>query len=50
MVTAEELQDQIASHHENLEEACKGLIALANEHGGSDNITLVLLHYQKEGS
>ncbi|HEU5181960.1 MAG TPA: Stp1/IreP family PP2C-type Ser/Thr phosphatase [Candidatus Polarisedimenticolia bacterium] len=28
----------------NLEEACRGLVALANEHGGWDNVTAVLIH------
>ncbi len=28
----------------NLEEACSGLVALANEHGGWDNVTAVLIH------
>jgi protein phosphatase len=31
------------SSSESLEEACRRLVALANEHGGEDNITAVVI-------
>jgi PPM family protein phosphatase len=42
LVTEEEIAD-IVSKHSNPQEACDKLVALANAHGGSDNITVILL-------
>ena len=42
LVTDEEIMD-IVSKHSNPQEACDKLVALANAHGGSDNITVILL-------
>jgi len=42
LVTEEEIAD-IISKHSNPQEACDKLVALANAHGGSDNITVILL-------
>ncbi len=42
LVTDEEIMD-IISNHSNPQEACDKLVALANAHGGSDNITVILL-------
>ena len=30
------------------ESACRQLVALANEHGGNDNITVIIAHYETE--
>ena len=49
MVSLDELQRGLAAPRRNLDETCKGLIHQANENGGSDNITLVLVHC-REGS
>jgi len=37
---------QIVSQASNIEEACRRLIAVANEHGGEDNITAVLVRIE----
>jgi protein phosphatase len=42
LVTEEEIAD-IISNHSNPQEACDKLVALANAHGGTDNITVILL-------
>jgi len=39
---------EIVSQTANIEEACRKLIALANEHGGEDNITAVLVKIEDE--
>ena len=39
---------EIVSRSPNIEEACRKLIALANEHGGEDNITAVLVKIEAE--
>jgi protein phosphatase len=42
MVSEEEIL-RLVSENENLETACEQLIAAANEHGGMDNVTAVLV-------
>ena len=42
LVTEQEIAD-IVSNHSNPQEACDKLVALANAHGGTDNITVILL-------
>jgi len=44
MVEDSDILKAIQEKGENLEEACRSLVALANGHGGWDNITTVLLH------
>jgi serine/threonine protein phosphatase PrpC len=39
---------EIVSRAPNIEEACRKLIAVANEHGGEDNITAVLVRIVEE--
>lgn len=39
---------EIVSQSPSIEEACRKLIALANEHGGEDNITAVLVRIEEE--
>jgi protein phosphatase len=39
---------EIVSRSANIEDACRKLIALANEHGGEDNITAVLVKIEDE--
>jgi protein phosphatase len=39
---------EIVSRAGNIEEACRRLIAVANEHGGEDNITAVLVRIVEE--
>jgi protein phosphatase len=43
MVSESEIAE-ITMKHQNPQEACDKLVALANTHGGTDNITAVLLH------
>ena len=47
MVSLEELHQALASSRKNLDETCKGLIHQANQNGGIDNITLILIHCGK---
>ncbi len=42
LVSDDEIMD-IVSKHSNPQEACDKLVALANAHGGTDNITVILL-------
>jgi protein phosphatase len=39
---------EIVSKSPSIDEACRRLIALANEHGGEDNITAVLVKIEEE--
>lgn len=47
MIEDSEILD-IVSRAPSIEEACRKLIALANEHGGEDNITAVLVRIEDE--
>jgi PPM family protein phosphatase len=42
MITDNEIQDAVSSS-DTLEQACRRLVAMANEHGGEDNITAVVI-------
>jgi len=48
LVRREEFRDMVADHPE-LSDLCAGLIDLANERGGPDNITVVAAHSEGEG-
>src|SRR5712672_1830406 len=48
LVRREEFRDMVADHPE-LSDLCAGLIDLANERGGPDNITVVVAHFEGEG-
>jgi protein phosphatase len=39
---------EIVQHSSTIDEACRKLIAVANEHGGEDNITAVLVKVEAE--
>jgi serine/threonine protein phosphatase PrpC len=43
LVTKEEIQKIVLENQNNTQNACEHLVALANERGGSDNITVVLV-------
>jgi len=43
MVPDAEILQSVLEHTNDMEEACKGLVSLANEHGGWDNVTVVLI-------
>jgi PPM family protein phosphatase len=47
MLTDEQLRDTITSSSD-IRESCRRLIARANEHGGEDNITAVVIRIEKE--
>src|SRR5882724_6968656 len=47
MIEDSEILD-IVSQSSNIDDACRKLIALANEHGGEDNITAVLVRIEPE--
>jgi serine/threonine protein phosphatase PrpC len=42
MISDEEILD-VVTRHEDPEVACRSLIAMANDHGGEDNITAVVI-------
>ena len=48
LVRREEFSGMVADHRE-LPDLCAGLIDLANERGGPDNITVVAAHFEGEG-
>ena len=43
LVSEEEMHDVLVEHHDDLHAATKALVALANKHGGDDNITVLLI-------
>ena len=43
-LTDEEIRETLEAHPGAPQEACRALVARANEHGGEDNITVVILH------
>ncbi len=45
MVSDPEIRDTVLSCNDDLELACNRLIQKANEHGGTDNVTVVLAQY-----
>jgi protein phosphatase len=47
MIDDEEIL-QVVSQTPNLREACRMLVAMANEHGGEDNITAVVVRVEDE--
>lgn len=51
-LTAHVLDDEIAAEigrHDDIQFACDSLVARANERGGEDNVTVVLVRYEKDG-
>lgn len=44
-VTAEEMQQIVVKHLDELQNACVDLVTLANKNGGEDNITVVLVKF-----
>ena len=48
MITDGEILDVVVGS-ERLEDTCRRLITLANEHGGEDNITAVVIRVEEEG-
>ena len=48
MVKDAEIKETICSMGDNLELACQTLVQKANEYGGMDNITLVLIKFLPE--
>jgi PPM family protein phosphatase len=49
MITDQEILDVI-THNDDLPTACRSLAALANEHGGEDNITAVVVRIDDQDS
>lgn len=45
MISDEQIQEVVEKHHPDLEQSCHALIELANEQGGVDNITCVLVEF-----
>jgi protein phosphatase len=43
LVSNEEIQQIVLEHQDNTQLSCQKLVALANERGGSDNITVILV-------
>lgn len=43
LVSKDEMQEIVLSNQNNIQEACEQLVAIANERGGSDNITVVIV-------
>ena len=43
LISDEEIQQVVLEHQDNTQVSCQKLVALANERGGSDNITVILV-------
>ncbi len=50
MVSDQEIADIVSSHPGDLERAVQTLIARANEHGGEDNVTAIVVKVTEEGT
>lgn len=50
MLGDEEIRETLARHMDNPEAACQALVAQANQHGGEDNITVVVLRVRTSGA
>ncbi len=50
MVEDEEILATLRAHGDNAEPACRALVERANDHGGDDNVTVVLVHVLPAGS
>jgi protein phosphatase len=48
MMTDDDIRDVLMANGEDLEKASKALVDLANENGGEDNVTVVLLEVVEE--
>lgn len=48
LVSNEVILETLSLHRDDLEQACKGLVAQANTAGGHDNITVLLIHYTSD--
>jgi protein phosphatase len=49
MITDREIFDVVRASAGNLEQVCWRLVTLANEHGGEDNITAVVIRVEDDG-
>jgi len=49
MITDDEIRDVVKTNARNLEDVCRVLVSMANEHGGEDNITAVVIRVEEEG-
>jgi protein phosphatase len=46
MISDEEILEIIARNKDDLEKACQELISSANQNGGEDNVTAILVKYE----
>jgi protein phosphatase len=49
MITDDEILDVVKANARNLDDVCRILVTMANEHGGEDNITAVVIRVEEEG-
>lgn len=45
MLSDEQILDNVRNNRDDLDKACQALISLANENGGEDNVTAILVKY-----
>jgi len=45
MIADEEILNIVCRNKENLDKACEDLISTANQNGGEDNVTAILVKY-----
>ena len=50
MIDEDEILEVAVGTNADLHEACRRLVALANEHGGEDNITAVIVRIEADES
>jgi protein phosphatase len=50
MLSDDEIRATLASHEGNPEEACRALVDAANDRGGEDNTTVIVLRRQPDGA
>lgn len=50
MITDEEILEILTRNQSDLDKACQELISTANQHGGEDNVTAILVKFVAEGN
>jgi protein phosphatase len=50
MLGDDQIRDAMTANRDDPEAACRALVDLANEHGGEDNVTVIVVHADPESA